>query len=53
MPTPCVSTVRRWQRLGIDGVPALVIDGQQLIQGAPSVEVYEQALRGAAMQHAA
>jgi predicted DsbA family dithiol-disulfide isomerase len=46
-------TVRRWQRLGIDGVPALVIDGRQLIQGAPSVEVYEQALRGAAMQHAA
>jgi predicted DsbA family dithiol-disulfide isomerase len=46
-------TVRRWQRLGIDGVPALVIDGRQLIQGAPSVEVYEQALRGAAMQHTA
>ncbi len=38
-------TVRRWQRLGIDGVPATVIDGQQLIQGAQPVEVYEQALR--------
>jgi len=41
-------TVRRWQRLGIDGVPATVIDGRQLIQGAQPVEVYEQALRQAA-----
>ena len=46
-------TVRRWQRLGIDGVPALVIDGQQLIQGAQPVEVYEQALRRAALQRVA
>ena len=41
-------TVRRWQRLGIDGVPAVVIDGQHLIAGAQPVEVYEQALRRAA-----
>jgi len=41
-------TVRQWQRLGIDGVPATVIDGQQPIQGAQLVEVYEQALRKAA-----
>ena len=47
------TTVRRWQRLGVDGVPALVIDGMQLIQGAQPVEVYEQALRRAAMQRAA
>jgi len=40
-------TVRRWQRLGIDAVPALVIDGKHLIQGAQPVEVYEQALRRA------
>ena len=46
-------TVRRWQRLGIDGVPALVIDGKQLIQGAQPVEVYEQALREAASACAA
>ena len=37
--------VRCWQRLGIDGVPATVIDGRQLIAGAQPVEVYEQALR--------
>lgn len=41
-------TVRRWQRLGLDGVPAVVIDGQHLIAGAQPVEVYEQALRRAA-----
>ncbi len=46
-------TVRRWQRLGIDGVPALVIDGKQLIQGAQPVEVYEQAMRRAAAGQAA
>ena len=39
------TTVRRWQRLGIDGVPATVIDGRELIQGAQPVDVYEQALR--------
>jgi predicted DsbA family dithiol-disulfide isomerase len=46
-------TVRRWQRLGIDGVPALLIDGKQLIQGAQPVGVYEQALREAASACAA
>ena len=43
-------TVRRWQRLGIDGVPATVIDGRLLIQGAQPVEVYEDALRRATAQ---
>lgn len=47
------STVRRWQRLGIDGVPATVIDGRELIPGAQPVEVYEQALRRAAVLAAA
>ena len=42
------STVQRWQRLGIDGVPAVVIDDQHLLQGAQPVEVYEQALRSSA-----
>jgi predicted DsbA family dithiol-disulfide isomerase len=42
------STVRRWQRLGLDGVPAAVIDGRQLVPGAQPVEVYAQALREAA-----
>jgi predicted DsbA family dithiol-disulfide isomerase len=37
--------VRRWRRLGIDGVPATVIDGRHLIPGAQSVEDYEHALR--------
>jgi predicted DsbA family dithiol-disulfide isomerase len=44
------ATVRRWQRLGIDGVPATVVDGRELIQGAQPVEVYEQASRRAALQ---
>jgi len=47
------ATVRRWQRLGIDGVPATVIDGQHLIAGAQPVEVYLQALRKAASACAA
>ena len=47
------ATVSRWRRLGIDGVPAMVIDGQHLIQGAQPVEVYEQALRRAALKHVA
>ena len=47
------TTVRRWQRLGIDGVPATVIDGRHLIQGAQAVEVYEEALRQVAAQAAA
>ena len=44
------TTVRRWQRLGIDGVPATVIDGRELIAGAQPVQAYEQALRRAAAQ---
>jgi len=47
------STVRRWQRLGIDGVPATVIDGRHLIPGAQPVDVYEEALRQVAAQAAA
>lgn len=39
------ATVRRWQRLGLDGVPAVVIAGKHLIAGAQPVEVYEQTLR--------
>ena len=39
------AAVRRWQQLGIDGVPATVIGGRELLQGAQPVEVYEQALR--------
>ena len=41
-------TVRRWQRLGIDGVPAMVIDGRHLVAGAQPVEAYVQSLREAA-----
>ena len=39
--------VRQWQRMGIDGVPATVINGRQLLAGAQPVEAYEQALRQA------
>lgn len=39
------AAVRRWQRLGIHGVPAIIIDGRQLIQGAQSVDTYAHALR--------
>jgi predicted DsbA family dithiol-disulfide isomerase len=46
------ATVRRWQRLGIDGVPATIIDGRQLLQGAQPVAVYEQALHRAALRAA-
>jgi predicted DsbA family dithiol-disulfide isomerase len=46
-------TVRRWQRLGIDGVPATVIDGKHLIAGAQPAEVYAQALLQAAARSAA
>jgi predicted DsbA family dithiol-disulfide isomerase len=31
--------------MGIDGVPAVIIDGQYLIQGGQPPEVFEQALR--------
>jgi len=36
---------RHWQSMGIDGVPAVIIDGQYLIQGGQPPEVFEQALR--------
>ena len=36
---------RHWQRAGIDGVPAVIIDGRHLIQGGQPPEVFEQALR--------
>ena len=47
------ATVRRWQRLGLDGVPGVVIDGKHLIAGAQPVEVYEQTLRRLRAQAAA
>ena len=47
------ATVRRWQRLGLDGVPAVVIAGKHLIAGAQPVEVYEQTLRRLRAQAAA
>ena len=34
-----------WTSRGISSVPAVVIDGQYLISGGQSVEVFEQALR--------
>ncbi len=39
------ATVRRWQQLGIDGVPAMVFDGRWLIQGCQTVDMLEEALR--------
>lgn len=43
---------RSWQKLGIDGVPAVIIDRKHLISGGQSSEVFEQALRQiAARQH--
>ena len=38
-------SVRYWQRLGIDSVPSVVIDGRYLIQGGQAVEGFERALR--------
>jgi predicted DsbA family dithiol-disulfide isomerase len=37
--------MRHWRRLGIDSVPAFVIDDRHLIQGGQPVEAFEQALR--------
>jgi predicted DsbA family dithiol-disulfide isomerase len=34
-----------WQRLGIQAVPSVVIDGRHLIQGGQPPEAFEQALR--------
>ena len=36
---------RHWQDLGIQSVPAIVIDGRHLIQGGQPPEVFERALR--------
>lgn len=39
---------RQWQRIGISGVPAVVIDGRQIVQGYQEPEAYANALRDAA-----
>jgi predicted DsbA family dithiol-disulfide isomerase len=39
---------RHWQEMGIDGVPAVIIDGKYLVQGGQPPEVFEQALRSVA-----
>lgn len=39
------SAMRRWQRLGLQSVPSVVIDARHLIQGGQPAEVYEQSLR--------
>jgi predicted DsbA family dithiol-disulfide isomerase len=36
---------RRWQQLGINSVPSVIVDGRHLIQGGQPPEVFEQALR--------
>ncbi|HJV67522.1 DsbA family oxidoreductase [Ideonella sp.] len=36
---------RRWQELGINSVPSVIVDGQYLIQGGQPPAVFEQALR--------
>ncbi len=36
---------QHWQRLGINAVPSVVIDGRHLIQGGQPPEAFEQALR--------
>ena len=36
---------RRWQALGIQSVPSVVIDGRHLIQGGQPSEAFERALR--------
>lgn len=41
---------RQWQDAGIHSVPALVVDGRHLIQGAQTPEVFEQVLRRLAAQ---
>jgi len=39
------AAVRGWQELGLDGVPAMVVDGRWLIQGGQGADVIEEALR--------
>ncbi|HEX4234004.1 MAG TPA: DsbA family oxidoreductase [Caldimonas sp.] len=36
---------RHWQQLGINGVPAAIVNGKHLISGGQPPEVFEQALR--------
>lgn len=43
---------REWQQLGINSVPAVVIDRRHLISGGQPPEVFEQALRQIAAQPA-
>ena len=43
---------RFWQELGIDGVPAVIINRQHLISGGQPNEVFEQALRQLAAEKA-
>jgi predicted DsbA family dithiol-disulfide isomerase len=43
---------RRWQELGINSVPSVIVDGQYLIQGGQPPAVFEQALREIAGQPA-
>ncbi len=38
-------SVRRWQHMGIDAVPSLVVNERRLIQGGQTADVYEQMLR--------
>jgi len=37
--------IRRWQVLGIQSVPSVIVDDRYLIQGGQPVEAFEQALR--------
>lgn len=39
------ATMRRWQQLGIDGVPAIVFDGRWLVQGCQTADFLEETLR--------
>ena len=36
---------RHWQQLGINSVPAVIIDDRHLISGGQPPEVFERALR--------
>ena len=37
--------MRHWRELGIDSVPAVIVDDRHLIRGGQPVEIFEQALR--------
>jgi predicted DsbA family dithiol-disulfide isomerase len=45
-------TQRKWQEAGINGVPAIVVDGRYLITGAQPPEAFEQAIRKVASEAA-